>query len=295
MAIRFVGLPPVHLPSGKVTSLRCEHHAEEWLATAPTLGHRGVDQAPSAFDAEQSWGWDECFPTVLPCESMPWGRSALRDHGELWGRPWELTTESRDTRQLTFTDESGRFTFDRHDSLTSPASMTSSYSAQNFMAGAIPVLWSQHAVLRGEAGTTIQATFDQSRMTVAPFPSWIADTLGLRINSVDLGRLPSPDSSTVVKTYLRVPDGTVTAKRPSGCSLTWKYESIATPWFGLYVNLGGWPSSSSPLYQFAIEPTFAPFDDLESARVDQQATIIEPGGRIRWSVAMTLDAQDSDV
>ena len=37
-------------------------------------------------------GWDECFPSVAPCDypSPPWAGAHIQDHGELWSQPAAL-------------------------------------------------------------------------------------------------------------------------------------------------------------------------------------------------------------
>jgi hypothetical protein len=70
----------------RVLTLTDRNTGRQWLME----GTRASDTSEeAAYLGDASRGWDECFPTVLSCHHAAWG-GRLRDHGLLWGRPWEV-------------------------------------------------------------------------------------------------------------------------------------------------------------------------------------------------------------
>ena len=90
--VRVVVVPAL---GARVISLTDRFASREWLVAGdppadptPWAGHEAV------FDGDVAFGWDECLPTVDRCPD-PLDPSAppLRDHGDQWGRPTQVTAE----------------------------------------------------------------------------------------------------------------------------------------------------------------------------------------------------------
>ncbi len=80
---------------------------------------RGGQSASTGEDAkymsEEAVGWDECFPTVGPWDASAtaW-RRRLRDHGDLWGRPWRVEMAGVDMLALSFASTQFHFARSLH-------------------------------------------------------------------------------------------------------------------------------------------------------------------------------------
>src|SRR5664279_4148592 len=79
-----VGIAPAY--GARVVSLLDKTSGREWITQGVRSGNTGED---AVYLGAEAVGWDECFPTVGPWDASatPW-RRRLRDHGDLWGRPW---------------------------------------------------------------------------------------------------------------------------------------------------------------------------------------------------------------
>jgi len=77
---------------GKIRSLLSTRTKIEYLYQDP---RRDIGNGPSYGDHDIS-GFEECFPTVWPCDYPDGKRQglALRDHGYLWHRPWKARIEN---------------------------------------------------------------------------------------------------------------------------------------------------------------------------------------------------------
>jgi hypothetical protein len=134
----------------RVTSLVDKRTGREWLyqgGRSEAIGEEAV------YSGDESIGWDECFPTVSRCDAFdtPWKRR-LRDHGNVWGRPW--TAESgADFIATTFTDDLSRFS--RRLTLVGDT-LIQDYAATNLGAETLPFLWCQHSLLATGPGDEIE-------------------------------------------------------------------------------------------------------------------------------------------
>ncbi|HKU23945.1 MAG TPA: hypothetical protein VJQ54_00665, partial [Candidatus Sulfotelmatobacter sp.] len=53
------------------------------------------------FDASDASGWDECLPSVAPCElTTTEGLVTVPDHGDLWRISWEILNATASTCTL---------------------------------------------------------------------------------------------------------------------------------------------------------------------------------------------------
>ena len=138
----------------RVVELRNLRTGRDWMAA----GDRDCDAAEGAvYGGAQAAGWDECFPTVSALDAVDpaWGRR-LRDHGDLWGRPWQVHRDG-DRIEATFSGE--KFSFSRIITLDRGV-VDVAYAVKNLGDQALPYLWSQHCFWRSSRriGSTSQAS-----------------------------------------------------------------------------------------------------------------------------------------
>lgn len=259
---------------GRVTSLTDRVTGRDWLMQGPRAGD--VSEAAS-YRGAASRGWDECFPTILPCQSAGWGER-LRDHGMLWGRPWQVVTVGPQHLEAQFQGDG--ITFIRRLTLQG-AGLVAAYAVTSTRAAPVPYLWSQHCVISPVAGDRISLT-GQGRMQAAGNAfDWPAHP------ARDLSRVGPADEGFVLKSYGLTP-GNATAQigGPKG-GLRFDWDGTEVPALGLWLDYGGWPEEN-PLCQVAIEPTTGAADDLAGAEALGQARRLIPGETHRWTVRLTL-------
>lgn len=258
----------------RVTDLTDRATGRQWLLPGP----RVEDKSDAVvFRGAASRGWDECFPTILPCNEQAWG-GRLRDHGMLWGRPW-VAVDAGPTHLTAHFDGSGiRFT---RSLAVHGAEVIARYSVSSTRAATVPYLWSQHCVLRVTPSDRLFVS-GQGRMSAGSVDfDWPAHPVR------DLTQIGATDEGLVVKAYARTPlVGMAQINGPQG-GLRFDWDGAEVPALGLWLAYGGWPEEA-PLHQLAIEPTTAAADDLAGAIQLGQARWLAPDETHSWSVRLTL-------
>ena len=272
----------------RVVELRNLRTGRDWMAP----GNRGCDAAEGAvYGGAQAGGWDECFPTVSANDEVDpaWNRR-LRDHGDLWGRPWQV---HRDGNRIEATFSGGNFSFSRTITLVGSA-VDVAYSVENRGDRALPYLWSQHGVL---------AVGPRDRLHIAGLDAPLSVTfcehqgLPLKVGQAtwphapgvlgDLRTLRTSEARLAVKMYGAVSGRFEAAVGRPDDYLCFEWSQRDAPFVGLWLNFGGWPSEA-PVYHIAIEPTSAPADHLAGARALSRERLLEPGALHAWTVRLTL-------
>ena len=134
----------------RVVSLFDRRNGREWMAQGGTTADVGET---AGYGEAQAVGWDECFPTVSSWDarSTPWKR-VLRDHGDLWGRPWTIDEQGPSHLATRFATADYRF-FRR---LTlSGARLEVDYRVDNLGSEPLPAMWAWHALLAPRDGEPI--------------------------------------------------------------------------------------------------------------------------------------------
>ncbi|UPH70266.1 hypothetical protein LGT41_0010695 [Abyssibius alkaniclasticus] len=269
----------------RVTKLIDLRNGRDWL-----VGGRSAHQPDENADytAQSARGWDECFPTVAPCQSPDWGRR-LRDHGDIWGRRVECEQNEAGI-QSTFFGSGYRFTrrLSLHDE-----TVVADYWLENTGSSARPYLWSQHCLLNcneddrlslvGIGEMEVSYNSETAEVSARNFNWPKFDS-----NHPDLTHIEPQTACWAAKTYApiaSVVDASVMGADGGAITFSWLRKDI--PFLGLWLDYGGWPANE-PVHQVAIEPTNAPADDLAAAVSRGLAPRILPGETHFWSVSITL-------
>lgn len=262
----------------RVTRLTDRSTNREWLLQGPRA--RDVSDI-AAYRGAASRGWDECFPTILPCHSAPWG-GMLRDHGMLWGRPW--TVFDPGPQQIGTRFDADGVTFARVLTLQGPG-LTAAYSVTSQRDVPMPYLWSQHCVLATRPGDQISLT-GQGVMRAGDTAFQWPDH-----PTRDLTHVGDLAEGFTLKAYALTPDhASAQISGPRG-GLRFDWDGAEIPALGLWLDYGGWPAED-PLHQVALEPATATADDLAGAEALGQARWLAPGETHRWTVRLTLTGDD---
>lgn len=277
----------------RVLSLIDKRSGRDWMAKGPQSTQIGED---AIYLADEAVGWDECFPTVAPWDAggTALGRR-LRDHGDLWGRPWTIESQSADSATMSWSDSAFRFT--RGLSL-SGAALSADYTVANLASQPLPFMWALHGLLAVTpddqiemAGIdTVTASYISrgGQTIVAPQISWPrAGEVRAALDAVQLA-----DARFAAKLYAsEIPAARASIGGRNGwLDLSWDNREIAH--LGLWLNYGGWPTPGD-VHHVALEPTTAPVDHLGQALEQGTAITLAPGATSRWRVTLTLRAPSS--
>lgn len=274
----------------RVLSLVDRRSGRDWLAKGPQSTQTGED---AVYLSDEAVGWDECFPTV-----SPWDASAtalgrpLRDHGDLWGRPWAVDAHAADS--LTTSRAAGAFQFSRRLSLRG-AALTADYAVANTGADALPFMWALHGLLAVTPADRIELDGVESvaasyiaqdgTTLVAPRLPWPGP--GGDIGGAPLDTVRGPEARFAAKLYASDIPAARAAVGGSNGWLDLAWDDTALRHLGLWLNYGGWPAPGE-VHHLALEPTTAPVDHLGQALAGGSAMILAPGTTSRWRVTMTL-------
>lgn len=144
---------------GKIVSL-VGPSGREWLVQPRP--ERWARPGPRFVDAEMC-GWDECAPTVDPCELD--SGDLLSDHGDLWDVPWEYALRGRSLTTVV----RGRdfdYTFER-TILPAEGGFDLLYRADRD-GPARPFGWTAHPQFLAPAGTRVELDVDEVIDVAAP-------------------------------------------------------------------------------------------------------------------------------
>jgi galactose mutarotase-like enzyme len=272
---------------GRVTSLLDTRTGRQWM----TLGGRSANTGEDAvYRGDEAVGWDECFPTVGAWDgtATAWGRR-LRDHGDLWGRPWAIDSAAPRKLALSYADRQFRFARELE---VGPATLTARYRIDNLGAGPLPWLWALHALLAVEP---------EDRMDLPGVEgvevAYLARA-GARIEATRLpwsepnGVLPHPlsevqprDSLIAGKFYATgLPGGRARIGRP-GRALEISWDGSISD-LGIWITYGAWPDPGGH-YEVALEPTNAPADHVGQA-IAAGTPMLQPGTSRSWTVTLRV-------
>ena len=271
----------------RVTSLKDRVSGRQWLLEGPLAG----DTSDEAFYGPvESLGWDECFPSVSPCEHKDW-KGTIRDHGILWGRHWRVRSGNGES---TASFDGDGFRFQRRLRLLQDG-LVAHYSVRNTASSAFEYMWSQHCLLATRPGDELHlngignlrvsggmrggAEIEPGRV------EWpILDESGF-----DLREVRGSDADFFVKMYGEVSGEAISGVAGPDGGITFCHSGDTLPYLGIWLDYGGWQRDAS-IHQVAFEPTTAGADHLADAVRFGQSRRLEPGIQDEWEVRITLDA-----
>ncbi len=272
----------------RVTNLIDKATRRDWMAPGGESRQTGED---AVYLAGEAVGWDECFPTVSPWDASgtTWGRP-LRDHGDLWGRPFVVDSQS--ATAVTTGHTTDEFRFERELEV-SGRTLTARYAVTNTGAKPLPYLWALHGLLAVTPEDKIDmAGVDEvaasylsigGKTLVAPRVAWPGPDRSVGL-PLDLVRPASEQfAGKLYASDLPTPLVSVVNARGS-LDIGWRNDEIGH--VGLWLNYGGWPQPGR-VHHIAIEPTTAPVDHLGQAIERGDVATLAPGETHRWTITLT--------
>ena len=268
---------------GKIVSLVDPRSRRQWLWRNEALDLRAPSYDASYVTDFDSGGWDECFPAVAPgtYPSGPWRGSAIPDHGELWGVPWEVVSQEADRLELAAAGVRFPVRFERTIAITDTG-LSFAYRASNPTPFAFPFIWCVHPLLAVQPGMVL----------------CLPDDVEFKIFGRDLGAscrlptvLPRADSGLAIKAFGRSPAAGWVAVRDGTAEFRLQWDPATITHLGVWLNAGGWAGvpGALPYYNLGLEPGIGAGDDLGlAASILDEAGAIPARGYLEWTLYLHL-------
>jgi galactose mutarotase-like enzyme len=283
---------------GKITSIRlgqCE------LLQAP-LTSISARSPVLPYDQSDASGWDECLPSVSPCEvNTIAGVARVPDHGDLWRVPWAVL--ERDAFSCTM---AGRC-FSLPLQLRRTASVSRAgggsrldleYRLSNVGTYSTPWAWSAHplfAVMPGDRillpeslrSVRVEGSIGERLGEAGGIAEWpVAKRSGGGIVNLSIAQgMETGHADKLFAGPLKENENwCVLERRSAGVRIRMSFDAAATPFLGLWLCYGGWPARSGPKQMcVAFEPTTCGVDSLPCAGQWQRE--LEPGASDSWKIS----------
>ena len=280
--IRAVFLP---LYGAKFASMTVIENGRELMEQAVGEKYKKPSYMGSYIDAECS-AFDDMFPTIdqTHCEQFPWEGTLMPDHGEVYALPWSFEIEGECLHMWVY---SPRFAY-RLDKWVSEKDdgILISYMARNLSEFDLDFIYSAHCMLAAEEGAGFLLPFpDNSPCTVTFTDLKELGGYGSKVfwpstGEIDFITTPPKKDKVGYKIYFdqQIPEGWFEYRYTDGTSLKVSFDKDALPWFGLWVNYGAFKN----MYNVAPEPSSAPFDKPDAAKLRGIQSVLEGRGTYKW-------------
>ncbi len=294
------------LPSygGKISSITIQGKE---LLQAPLRPIAARTQTMS-FDASDASGWDECFPSVAPCEvEGAFGTAQVPDHGDLWRVAWKRLPDETSERAVTLSGEcfSLPLELERTVELSETEKgwqLRTEYTVSNLGTTEVPWSWAAHPLFAAEEGDQILLPGSITKLRVegsggnrlGPHGSTVQWPVTLLSNGTHTNlSVAQPAESEIGDKLFAGPLGEdenwCALLRPSsGFRIKVHFDVVATPYLGLWICHGGWPDAPGPKQTcVAMEPATAPCDSL--ATEGEWSRTLQPGESFSWPMLIDFE------
>jgi hypothetical protein len=276
LVYRSSDLEVVVLPErgGKIASLR-DKAGREWLEQ-PLLPLPDLSKISPVFIEGDMCGWDECGPTISPCQL---GDLILPDHGELWSQAWRQDSEG----WLTARGRQRDYEFGRRLSIAgSKIVLDYRVAAGN---ETLPFLWAAHPQFRVDVGTEI---------ILPDHVTQIVDVLAgpslPRLPVNELRHLAFTPTNACRKFYAEpesdVHEVSLLHGDGSRLTLTW---TQALPYLGIWIDRSVYARHDV----VALEPSTGFYDSCEEAVCRAKVLVLRPFTNICWSVIVAISPRSA--
>lgn len=263
-----VELEVVPALGAKIISLRNLVTGYEWMWRPPAGMKLFRNQLGDDFAASTMTGWDECLPTIAPCD---WKGRKLPDHGEVWSVPWAIKAFDHGELRTSVTLAVSPLHFERTIKLHSNE-IRLDYQLENLSNEPEEFLWAMHPLL--PVNDYIQLDLTEETRNLLAREQWID---GLKF---------STDKPSCVKTYagpLREGRASVvnTAARDR---LQFEWDTTHNHTLGLWLTRGGW----NGYHHLALEPTNGAPDALTDSVQAGRSGLLAPKEKQSWQIKLRV-------
>lgn len=283
---------------GKIVQLSRKSSGTDFLKKSQLdLSKAEKPQKGEDFLPPYAAGFDECFPNISPsCYQFKGEVLQLPDHGELWTQSWNYTS---DDKEVTLWTKGGRlnYRFAKCIQLV-PTGIEITYELESFEEVPFDYIWSAHPLLEVDEGDEILLPDEISEV----FVNWVSDsqigTFNDQLSWPSLGK-PHYDFGTALPKDYKFAAKLFSQSLKKGYaglyrkkneeSLVLSFNVDQTPFLGIWLCYGGWPSSGTNYeYTIALEPCSSYPDSLkEACRMESQQTIT-PSTIKCWQITVNI-------
>lgn len=284
------------MDGAKISSLSSKQTGMEYFYQDPRSDF-GTGQA---YGNHSISGFDECFPTVWACPYQDGAHrgQVIRDHGYLWGRPWEYHFTNKQQLVMTCCIPELDCQFQRTCQLESASSLRFDYQITNRSSEPLKYLYSAHPLL---------ATYSDTRLVLPAeiqdvFVFFVANHPGLANSSwvkwpIDGANDLVPPyigkRQTCLKVYTRqLAQGRAEIQHENlGEGLRFEFDCQQLPHLGILIQQG---YDENPQGEFigetflALEPTTGIGDDLLTCKSTDTLAELSPTNPKQFSLSMSL-------
>lgn len=261
------GIEAVFLPEdgGKLVSLKisgkemlAQREGEKYLRLGPDTSY--VKSECSAFD--------DMFPTIDPCVI---GDFTYSDHGEVSRTAFDYTIAD-DVVHLKCDAKSVNAVFSKSAYCVGDT-LNIAYKIENKNDFRLPYIWAGHIMLVGEEGAEIISGYESDAAVTVAF-----------------GNPPDMEYANILQKcgenkeykyyydYPQVPMECFVAYPKMCKKIEFSFEGDAVKYLGIWMN----PGDLNGMYNLAIEPCTAPYDNPEKAEEKGKGSYIDPYGSVEF-------------
>jgi galactose mutarotase-like enzyme len=283
----------------KLVSLFDKNNQLEWLVDP---GSRPVKRVPygASFVEQDMSGWDEMFPTIVPCSyPVPGERygALLPDHGEVWTRPWIYKPAGSGMLRLKCEGKALPYRLARTLEYSAADTLKMHYELENLGREKLAYIWAAHPQF---------ACGEQAEILLPPQVTEVCNTIppdwgwGQPETHFGWPQAVSPDGRFVridrtgppslrqARKFFVLPEIRVNwaglVRCPVGDWLRLDWDPSDVPYLGIWVDEGAFNHATV----VAMEPTTGFFDSLAVAWDKNEVTVLEAGCTRAWTLTVRV-------
>jgi hypothetical protein len=245
--------------------------------------------------AADRMGWDEMFPTILPCPcpNAPWQHVSFPDHGEVWALPWEYK-QAEDRITLWVSGVQVPYKLEKTYSLCG-SSVNIDYKVSNPTPFDFSYMWAAHNLLHVMPGTELiteshldQVTYYFSQGNrVAHFNERAKYPIAMgNEGPVNLSVTEQKLNRHAEKYWFQgdLKDGIAGVRAPSGETLMYSFSPEDVPYLAVWANYGAFWGE----YNVAFEPATGFLDNLYIAHQLHKVKTVQGYSEAKWRLSIEL-------
>ncbi len=293
--LRVVIVPDV---GARIVSIFDRQAGREWLL-GPDTPPKGPPTYAQSYPDYGMCGWDEMFPTIIPCGYPALGvyqGAALPDHGEVWALPWTREATSGDELCLSVEGRALPYHLTRSATLDEPGTLRLRYQVTNRGSEPLVYLWAAHPLMAVDTDTEISLPPEVHEVyNVMDRHPWgkhgdryawpnaiSADGKQWQLNRV------GPAALKDCRKFYVPPELPVSwaglQQRGNGPWLRLVWSKAELPYLGIWIDEGTYCKAPT----VALEPTNAFYDALDTAWQNRRYATLPIDGRHEWSVTVRV-------
>jgi len=270
---------------GRIVSITPRTSPDTEILLQPLSDRISSSAENTHYTANQSWGWDDLFPSVSPCtiHDPELGEIVIPDHGELWLREVQISYSEQEC-SFTTMGQILPYYFEKK-LLPLPNGVKMEWTLKNLSDHPFLYLWSAHPLFTLNSDTIVripsgvkELSFEVPPRISTMFPM-NSGTLQFK-NIGDKFALKYFYVSQILSTDLPL-----CLEYPSaGLRISIIFDINFLSYLGVWINNGGWGDQ----YALALEPTTSYPDSLLEAQRNASARILSPHKVESWWLGLYL-------